>query len=110
MTDTTEERRPQATRDAAPEVQATTPDDDTTVTVPATWRVDLYGEPPRVQPVHVSRPDRQGNRSVTVRCVYCGRRHVHGWAADDGEVGHRVTHCDRDIAHLGYVIVTGAVA
>lgn len=98
MTDTTTaERRPQATRGAAHEVQATTPDDTTVTARP---------EPPTIAVERVSQPDKHGNRTVTVRCPYCHGRHLHGLPVGDDTtaVGHRLAHCSRDVAHLGYVI------
>jgi len=94
---TTAERRPQA-RDAAHEVQATTPDH---ATVPAST------EPPTIPAARVSRPDRDGNRTVTIRCPFgCGRIHVHGLPAGESTVGHRSGHCTADASHVGYVITT----
>lgn len=63
---------------------------------------------PTVTPIKVS-TSRDGTRTVTIVCVYCGRRHAHGWPAGM-TIGHRVSHCDRDVEHLGYRILTPADA
>lgn len=93
MSTSTAERRPQIEDAAAAKVHAAKPD---TTTV---------AQPPTIAPERASRPDRHGHRTVSVRCPYCGRRHVHGMPSDGGPVGHRLSHCDRDVEHLGYVIV-----
>jgi hypothetical protein len=99
------ERRP--AKDAAHEVTATK-QDVPTIVEPLAPVPGLAGTPGTVPPVvdvlKVS-ATRDGNRTVTIRCPWCGRRHMHGLPADNATVGHRVAHCDRDVAHLGYVVV-----
>lgn len=63
--------------------------------------------PPVAHVVHVS-VGRRGQRTVTVRCPYCERTHVHGWPLNDATPGTRQAHChDRaDGEHRSYRIVS----
>jgi len=103
-----DERRP-LDRGAAVQIIEATQPDQTSVTAPSAQDsgragTDVPPVPPVVDVLRVT-PTRDGNRTVTIRCPWCGRRHVHGLPAGNTAVGHRVSHCARDVAHLGYVVV-----
>ncbi len=51
-----------------------------------------------------------GNRTVTVRCPYCRRLHVHGWPREyAGEhPGNRLSHCVKPELWGSYDIVVEA--
>jgi hypothetical protein len=103
----TRERRP--AKDAVHEVTATKQDTTSVLAQSAQGAghadgTDVPPVPPVVDVLRVT-PTRDGNRTVTIRCPWCGRRHVHGLPAGNATVGHRVSHCARDVAHLGYVVV-----
>jgi len=66
-------------------------------------------EPPTVLAFKVRRT-RAGNRIVTIRCPWCGRKHLHGLPAGESTVGHRASHCTRDVNRVGYLILTPAGA
>lgn len=54
---------------------------------------------PHVTPLHVD------ERYVTIRCPYCGKKHLHGSRGGTEYAGHRVAHCDtRELDNLGYII------
>jgi hypothetical protein len=106
----TREERPPA-KEAAPDLSTATKQATTTVPPsPAAVPGHAGTVPPVVQALRVSAPDRYGNRSVTVPCPWCHRRHLHGLPAGDTDVGHRVTHCTRDAAYVGYVVHLAAMA
>lgn len=46
--------------------------------------------------------DRRGIRTVTVRCPYCKRRHIHGWPLSSADPGVRASHC-----HSGDYLISG---
>lgn len=54
-------------------------------------------EIPTAEVLEIQTP-RRGNRTVVVRCPFCGCRHVHGWPASDGNTlsTSRVSHCRQD--------------
>lgn len=64
---------------------------------------------PIVEAVKIRRVG-DGHRVVTIHCPWCGRKHQHGLPAGFETVGHRVSHCDRDTQHLGYVVTLPELA
>lgn len=38
---------------------------------------------------------RDGTRSVTVRCCFCGKNHVYGWPYGNRTIGLRFAHCEK---------------
>lgn len=43
--------------------------------------------------VSTKRYGRDTVRTVTIRCPYCSKRHVHGWPLGDAAPGWRRPHC-----------------
>jgi hypothetical protein len=60
--------------------------------------------PPVVEVRRIRHP--HGDLLLIPRCVYCGKKHVHGAGskADCGDHGHRVSHCYSGPRNRGYYL------